>query len=115
MKKISMVVLFCFVFTLLAAPALNAQRGPQKPERGGCVSCLVGMFHLPYNYGLLYNEGYKLNILRMYIGPMIITAFFFEIVDLVDAFAGKTLTELEISKNLRDHEFKAWHKYQAEQ
>ncbi len=112
MKKISAVVLFCFVFSLIITPALYAQRGPQKPERGGCMSCIVGLFWVPYNYGLLYNEGYKLDILRFTIIPVI--PFIMYLIDLVDAFSGKTLTELEISKGLRDPEFKAWHKYQVE-
>lgn len=76
------------------------------------MSCLVGLLWLPYNYGLLYNEGYKLDILRFEIIPLIPEIMY--IIDLVDAFSGKTLTELEISKGLRDQEFKAWHKYQAE-
>ncbi|MEO0226230.1 MAG: hypothetical protein ABIL05_04685 [candidate division WOR-3 bacterium] len=93
------------------------QVGPKKPEKGGCVPCLVGIIFGPRT-GYLYNEGVSIRTLEIFsaIGFFIhwTVGILFAIPQLIDIYNGRTWTEVEIDENLRDPAFKEWHRYQVE-
>jgi len=94
-------------------PVLFAQRGPHKPKRGGCMSCLMAFLAQDIRAGYMYNEGVNVR-LREYLRWIPVLNWVMLIIDAVDIFSGKTWTEIEIKERLRDPDFVDWHKYMVE-
>lgn len=104
------ILLFIIIVQLLLVPTLMAQRGPHKPKRGGCMSCLVGVFFGP-RAGFQYNEGVGIRTLEW---VSLFLPIIGHIIQLVDVWGGKTWSEIEIKEHLRDPDFVDWHKYIVE-
>ncbi len=106
--------LILFVISLLIliqiSPIASAQQPrARKPERGGCVPCLVGCFFGP-RAGFMYNEGVGIRmweILEFLISPLVLVSLF-------QIYQGKTWTEIEAEEGLRDPAFKTWHLWMLE-
>lgn len=112
MKKLLLAII---IIQLVMVPVLVAQRGPHKPKRGGCMSCLMGLFFGP-RAGFQYNEGVGIRTIEWIEFGLWFVALGWipRIIQLADVFGGKTWTEIEIKERLRDPDFVDWHKYMVE-
>ena len=116
MKRYGIITIIIIMLVINFA-GLYGQRGPEKPRKGGCVSCLVAVFFGPRT-GYLYNEGVGIRTLEIValIGYLVNWAVgaLFALPQLIEIWDGKTWTEVEIREELRDPEFKDWHRYKVE-
>jgi len=91
---------------LLPSLVFAQSQEPIKPERKGLTSCLIGCC-FGSRVGYMYNEGVGIRtweILELLTGIAVI-------VSLIEIYNGKTWTEIEQKEELRDPEFKEWHKW----